>query len=67
MKNCWFFVKCYSFGIKSCRLDLGYVNHVASFAALAAKRSKYQRQKSLALLELENRYAKGFPSPFTPQ
>ncbi|KAI5399665.1 hypothetical protein KIW84_064844, partial [Lathyrus oleraceus] len=35
--------------------------------ALAAKRSKYQRQKSLALLELENRYAKGFPSPFTPQ
>ncbi|CAK8573078.1 unnamed protein product [Lathyrus sativus] len=35
--------------------------------ALASKRCKYQRQKSLALLELENRYAKGFPSPFTPQ
>ncbi|KAK7268375.1 hypothetical protein RIF29_21073 [Crotalaria pallida] len=35
--------------------------------SLAAKRNKYQRQKSLMLLELESQHAKGFPSPFTPQ
>lgn len=40
---------------------------VASFAALAAKRNRYQRQKSLMLLELESQHAKGLPSPFTPQ
>ncbi|KEH43453.1 putative transferase [Medicago truncatula] len=34
--------------------------------ALAAKRNKYQRQKSLMILELESQHAKGFPSPFTP-
>jgi len=39
---------------------------MASFAALAAKRNKYQRQKSLMILELESQHAKGFPSPFTP-
>ncbi|XP_027365950.1 receptor-like protein 4 [Abrus precatorius] len=35
--------------------------------ALAAKRNRYQRQKSLMLLELESQHAKGLPSPFTPQ
>ncbi|XP_020229693.1 receptor-like protein 4 [Cajanus cajan] len=35
--------------------------------SLAAKRNRYQRQKSLMLLELESQHAKGLPSPFTPQ
>lgn len=30
--------------------------------SLAAKRNKYQRQKSLMLLEMESQHAKGFPS-----
>jgi hypothetical protein len=34
--------------------------------SLAAKRNKYQRQKSLMLLEMESQHAKGMPSPFTP-
>lgn len=34
--------------------------------SLAAKRNKYQRQKSLMLLEMESQHAKGLPSPFTP-
>ncbi|XP_047164082.1 receptor-like protein 4 [Vigna umbellata] len=34
--------------------------------SLAAKRNRYQRQKSLMLLELESQHAKGLPSPFTP-
>ncbi|OWM89374.1 hypothetical protein CDL15_Pgr024122 [Punica granatum] len=32
--------------------------------AIAAKRNRYQRQKSLMVLELESQHAKGFPSPF---
>ncbi|CAJ1976691.1 unnamed protein product [Sphenostylis stenocarpa] len=34
--------------------------------SLAAKRNRYQRQKTLMLLELESQHAKGLPSPFTP-
>ncbi|XP_018823687.1 receptor-like protein 4 [Juglans regia] len=34
--------------------------------SLAAKRNKYQRQKSLMLLEMESQHAKGLPSPLTP-
>jgi len=39
---------------------------MTSSAALAAKRNRYQRQKSLMLLELESQHAKGLPSLFTP-
>ncbi|XP_061349731.1 receptor-like protein 4 [Gastrolobium bilobum] len=44
--------------------DFGLPHELMS---LAAKRNKYQRQKSLMLLELESQHAKGLPSPFTPQ
>ncbi|CAK7326521.1 unnamed protein product [Dovyalis caffra] len=30
---------------------------------MAAKRNRYQRQKSLMLLEMESQHAKGLPSP----
>jgi len=36
-------------------------------AALAAKRNRYQRQKSLMVLEMESQHAKGLPSHFTTQ
>ncbi|KAK7279564.1 hypothetical protein RJT34_24617 [Clitoria ternatea] len=44
--------------------DFGLPHELMS---LAAKRNRYQRQKSLMLLELESQHAKGLPSPFTPQ
>ncbi|XP_030471825.1 receptor-like protein 4 [Syzygium oleosum] len=34
--------------------------------SLAGKRNRYQRQKSLMLLEMESQHAKGLPSPFSP-
>ncbi|KAI3423490.1 Hexosyltransferase [Psidium guajava] len=34
--------------------------------SLAAKRNRYQRQKSLMLLEMESQHAKGLPTPFSP-
>ncbi|KAI4313967.1 hypothetical protein L6164_026910 [Bauhinia variegata] len=44
--------------------DFGLPHELVS---LAAKRNRYQRQKSLMLLEMESQHAKGIPSPFTPQ
>lgn len=35
--------------------------------ALAAKRNRYQRQKSLMVLEMESQHAKGLPSPSATQ
>ncbi|KAL9324979.1 hypothetical protein ACSQ67_005624 [Phaseolus vulgaris] len=35
--------------------------------SLAAKRNRYQRQKSLMVLEMESQHAKGLPSHFTTQ
>ncbi|KAJ9140684.1 hypothetical protein P3X46_031301 [Hevea brasiliensis] len=35
--------------------------------SMAAKRNRYQRQKSLMLLEMESQHAKGLPSPYGPQ
>ncbi|KAE9615408.1 hypothetical protein Lal_00048074 [Lupinus albus] len=35
--------------------------------SLAAKRNRYQRQKSLMVLEMESQHAKGLPSPYTTQ
>lgn len=35
--------------------------------SLAAKRNRYQRQKSLMVLEMESQHAKGLPSHFTSQ
>ncbi|KAK4780888.1 hypothetical protein SAY87_016994 [Trapa incisa] len=35
--------------------------------SLSAKRNKYQRQKSLMLLEMESQHAKALPSPFSPR
>ncbi|WCJ24587.1 Di-glucose binding protein with Leucine-rich repeat domain [Euphorbia peplus] len=35
--------------------------------SMAAKRNKYQRQKSLMHLEMESQHAKGLPSPYGPQ
>lgn len=40
---------------------------LVSFAALAAKRNRYQRQKSLMVLEMESQHAKGLPSPSATQ
>ncbi|XP_061985765.1 receptor-like protein 4 [Populus nigra] len=34
--------------------------------SMAAKRNRYQRQKSLMLLEMESQHAKGLPSPYGP-
>ncbi|KAI4357859.1 hypothetical protein L6164_001782 [Bauhinia variegata] len=44
--------------------DFGLPHELMS---LSAKRNKYQRQKSLMLLEMESQHAKGIPSPFTQQ
>ncbi|OAY31265.1 receptor-like protein 4 isoform X2 [Manihot esculenta] len=35
--------------------------------SMAAKRNRYQRQKSLMLLEMESQHAKGLSSPYGPQ
>ncbi|KAJ4841368.1 hypothetical protein Tsubulata_016506 [Turnera subulata] len=35
--------------------------------SMAAKRNRYQRQKSLMVLEMESQHAKGLPSPYGPQ
>ncbi|KAK3442791.1 hypothetical protein EUGRSUZ_B03053 [Eucalyptus grandis] len=43
--------------------DFGLPHELIS---LAAKRNRYQRQKSLMLLEMESQHAKGLPSPFSP-
>ncbi|KAJ6899366.1 receptor-like protein 4 [Populus alba x Populus x berolinensis] len=62
-----------------CLLVLGYLicirrrRHDYEFApthdlmSMAAKRNRYQRQKSLMLLEMESQHAKGLPSPYGPQ
>ncbi|KAJ7943204.1 Leucine-rich repeat protein kinase family protein [Quillaja saponaria] len=42
--------------------DFGLPQELTS---LAAKRNRYQRQKSLMLLEMESLHARGLPSPFT--
>ncbi|OWM75800.1 hypothetical protein CDL15_Pgr009444 [Punica granatum] len=34
--------------------------------SLSAKRNRYQRQKSLMLLEMESQHAKALPAPFSP-
>ncbi|KAJ8774641.1 hypothetical protein K2173_017087 [Erythroxylum novogranatense] len=34
--------------------------------SIAAKRNRYQRQKSLMVLEMESQHAKGLPSPYGP-
>uniref|UniRef100_A0A6N2N0V9 Leucine-rich repeat-containing N-terminal plant-type domain-containing protein n=1 Tax=Salix viminalis TaxID=40686 RepID=A0A6N2N0V9_SALVM len=59
-----------------CLLVVGYLicirrrRHDYEFApshdltSMAAKRNKYQRQKSLMLLEMESQHAKGLPSPY---
>ncbi|KAG5236961.1 receptor protein [Salix suchowensis] len=61
-----------------CLLVVGYLicirrrRHDYEFApphdlmSMAAKRNKYQRQKSLMLLEMESQHAKGLSSPYGP-
>ncbi|KAJ8760756.1 hypothetical protein K2173_018697 [Erythroxylum novogranatense] len=48
------------------RYDYDYAppHHLMS---MAAKRNRYQRQKSLMLFEMESRHAKGLPSHYSPR